>query len=521
MTHWNYIVVGGGSAGALIASRLTEDPACRVLLLEAGPDYRAADTPKEFKDRTKGLGLALEAPKNHLNPEFYWHGITATRAQGQDPFQYRRGRGLGGSSTINGLYAIRGVPDDFAEWERLGAEGWGPEAMLQAYCRIEDDHDFPEKPYHGSDGPTPVYREPESGWGGVDKALRAAAQDAGYGWDPDHNDPSSTGASPMAMNIHNGDRVSTNHAYIEPARGRANLAILGGTLVDRVLFDGRTAVGVLDADGREYRVTDGGEVILSAGSAASPAILMRSGIGPADDVAALGTQQLADLPVGQGAQDHAVVFVELPVEPSAQTCIGNRPTNVVVRYSSGLAGGRTNDMMILATNHNYWFGKETAGLAVSLQQPLSRGRMRLRSAVPRDEPHFDLDFLSDPRDLARARDGLKRARALMGHAAFRQIATGEPTWPQDDAEIMATVKDTMHLCSTARMGRPEDPDAVVDPQCRVLGVENLRVVDASIMPTVVSANTYLTVLALAEVFFDKNPELTAGSRDAALSAGGA
>lgn len=520
MTVWNYIVVGGGSAGALIASRLTEDPANSVLLIEAGPDYRAKDTPKEFKDRTKGLGLALEQPRNHLNPEFYWHGITATRAKGQEPFQYRRGRGLGGCSTINGLYAIRGVPDDFIEWERLGAEGWGPETMLQAYCRIEDEHDYPNEAFHGSGGPTPVYREPESGWGGVDKALKAAALDAGYRWSRDHNDPDSSGVSPMAMNIRNGDRVSTNHAYIEPARHRANLTILGETLIDRIILDGSTAVGAIDADGRQYRVADGGEVILTAGSTASPAILMRSGIGPAEDLAELGITQVMDLPVGRGAQDHAVVFVELPVMPSAQTCVCNRPTNVVVRYSSDLPGGRTNDMMILATNHNYWFGKETAGLAVSLEQPLSRGRMRLRSTDPREEPHFDLDFLSDPRDLARIRDGLRRARELMGHEAFRQIATGEPTWPQDDAEIMATVKDTMHLSCTARMGRPGDPDAVVDPQCRVIGVSNLRVVDASVMPTVVSANTYLTVLAVAEVFFDKNPELLAGSPNAALSAGG-
>ncbi|GAA3677116.1 GMC family oxidoreductase N-terminal domain-containing protein [Arthrobacter ginkgonis] len=521
MKDWNYIVVGAGSAGALIASRLTENPACRVLLIEAGPDCRVADLPKEFKDRTKGLGLALEAPRNHLNPEFYWHGITATRAKGQEPFQYRRGRGLGGSSLINGLYAIRGVPDDFAEWERLGAEGWGPDAMLQAYRRIEDEHDFPDRPFHGAGGPTPVYREPESGWGGVDKALKEAAVDAGYGWSPDHNDPDSSGASPMAMNIRHGDRVSTNHAYIEPARERANLDVLGDSLVDRVVFDGSTAVGVVDADGREYRVADGGEVLLCAGSTASPAILMRSGIGPAEDLAELGIELRVDLPVGRGAQDHAVVFVELPVTPGAQTCVGNRPTNVVVRYSSGLPGGRTNDMMILATNHNYWFGKDTAGLAVSIEQPLSRGRMRLRSPNPADDPHFDLDFLADPRDLARARDGLERARRLMDHEAFRRIATGDPTWPLDDAEIMATVKDTMHLSCTARMGPPGDPDTVVDPRCRVLGVENLRVVDASIMPTIVSANTYLTVLALAEVFFDKNPELPSGPRAAVLSGGGA
>ncbi len=500
MSDWNYIIVGGGTAGAVLAARLSEDPECSVLVLEAGPDYRAADTPKEFRDRTKGLGLALEAPRTDLNPDFYWHGITATRAAGQQAFPYRRGRGLGGSSTVNGLYAIRGVPDDFTEWVRLGALGWDPETMLAAYKRIEDEHDFPGADHHGQGGPTPVYREPDSGWGGVDLALRTAALDAGYPWSPDHNDPGSTGVSPMAMNIREGLRVGTNHAYVEPIRDRPNLVIQGDTLVDRVEMEGTNVVGVFDAQGSFHGLRTEGEVILCAGSCVSPAILMRSGIGRAQDLDEAGIQQRVDLPVGRGAQDHPVAFVELPVLPSAQTCVANRPTNIVLRYSSGFPGSRTNDMMIMATNHNYWFGKETAGLAVSLEQPLSRGRMSLRSADPHADPHFDLDLLSDPLDLARVRDGLDRARRLMEHQAFQSIATGPAVLPLDDGEIFASVKDTMHLTSTVRMGHPESPDTVVDPDCRVLGVGRLRVVDASIMPTVVSANTYLTVLALADEF---------------------
>src|SRR5690625_410466 len=277
MTNLDYFIVGGGSAGAVIAERLTRSPHVHVLVIEAGPDFRAPDIPAGFRALTMGMELGLGMASSKANPDYYWHGTTARRAAGQEPLPYRRGRGLGGSSLVNGIYAMRGVPSDFRHWEDLGAAGWGPAEMERAFVRIEDDPDFADKPYHGTGGPTPIFREPEAGWGSVDRALLAAATDAGYGFEPDLNSPHSTGVSPFPTNSRDGLRITANHAYIEPARSRPNLTINGETTVDRVLFEGDRAVGVIDAGGQEYRTRRNGEVILSAGSTNSPAMLWRSG----------------------------------------------------------------------------------------------------------------------------------------------------------------------------------------------------------------------------------------------------
>lgn len=497
------IVVGAGSAGAALASRLSEDPGRRVVLVEAGPHYPATGTtPEDILDA------------NTMSLVHHGWGLSARVGRDRE-VRFPQGKVTGGSSAVGNTVAIRGTPEDYDEWAKAGNPLWSWEHVLPHFRALEDDLDFGDRDHHGVGGPVPIRRWRPEELTPVQQVFFDECLTAGHAYAEDHNDPCSTGVGPIPSNRRDTRvRVSTAMSYLWPAEQRANLTILSDTSVDRVVFEGSRAVGVVaSVAGGGYETIKAKRVILAAGTIGSPAILLRSGIGPSDDLRSLGIPVVADLP-GVGAELTDQPRIGVFMTPKAGNENTGKSTGQIVLRTTG---DRFNDLYYAMVNRfdlthhfpelRHDVGAATVfGVMVVLRKQFSRGRVTLASTDPRAAPGVDLGYLSDERDYKLFADGLRGCWELMRSPKIAdkgERIVGIDERVIDDEELLRgyidrAVDTTYNAVGTARMGPEDDPGAVVDQHCAVHGVENLYVADASTMPSMVCANTNLTVVMIGE-----------------------
>ncbi|MBX9778500.1 MAG: GMC family oxidoreductase N-terminal domain-containing protein [Xanthobacteraceae bacterium] len=551
---YDFIVIGAGSAGCVLANRLSARSSNNVLLVEAGDDYAPGGEPPEVLD-----SFAATA---HSNPRFSWPGLTAAfgprpgNAPDDRPRRrYTQGRVIGGTSSINGMVAVRGLPSDYDDWAARGAAGWNWDGVLPFFRRLENDQNF-HGPLHGNDGPVPL-RRIASGWPPFVEGLFVAAASLGYKNLHDQNGAFGDGYFPIAISNVDNHRVSSAIAYLTRAvRERTNLTILAGTRAERLLFDGTRITGVRVRRRNEAIDISARETIVSMGALQSPAFLMRNGIGPAKELQALGIGVVADRAgVGKHLMEHPGVNFGCYLKPEARLARDvRRQMFAGLRWSSKLEGCPAGDMYIIPSNKAAWhgIGHRLGLLMMWVNRSYSTGEVRLTSPDPAARPDIDFNMCSDWRDLERMLIGVRMMIKLQSHPAVRRTCTqifpvsysdrarkyavyskaneirmalggrlmdlheplrrflvdkliaDGPTIEDlaDEATMKAWIADTVlghwHATSTCRMGAPDDPGAVTDPAGRVYGVASLRICDASIMPAVPCANTNIPTIMVGE-----------------------
>jgi 5-(hydroxymethyl)furfural/furfural oxidase len=555
---YDFIIVGGGSAGSVLAHRLSAKSANKILLCEAGQDTPPGNEPPEIRDSYSGTA--------YFDPRFHWTELKVTtqivshnNPEERPPLRkYEQARVLGGGSSINGQLANRGAPTDYDEWETRGAAGWSWNDVLPYFRKVERDLDF-DGPFHGKDGRIPVRRIPQAHWTKHSQAVAEACKLAGYSYLPDQNGEFADGYFPITHSNQSEQRVSAAMGYLDrETRKRANLTISTNTQVQELLFDGTRCVGVkalVDGQEQEFR---GHEIVLCCGAIHSPAHLLRAGIGPVGHLKDMGIPVLMGLEgVGQRLMDHPSIslssFVRRGARMNAHT---RRHIQLGLRYSSGLPGVPKGDMFVAVMSKSAWHavGAQIGSLLTFVNKTYSEtGQVKLASRDPRTEPVVEFNLLSDRRDLERLMSGFRKMAGLQMSAPVKavtdkpfpasytdrvrkigvvnaknkfltSIAAALMDGPaplrsymidtfvvegftfddvmNDDEALEAFVRKATigvwHASCSCRMGRDNDLMAVVDTQGRVKGIQGLRVVDASIFPVVPCANTNFPTLMTAE-----------------------
>jgi predicted dehydrogenase (TIGR03970 family) len=528
---YDVVIVGGGAAGSVLASRLAENANTSVLLLEAGPDY---PDPANLPDEVKfGHTRFAESPDSKHN----W-ALRGTITEEQGEIHVAQGKVIGGGSSINGQAMQRGFPEDFDYWSSLGNDEWSYAKVLAYFRKSEHDLDIRDD-FHGTDGPMPVRRRQSGPWPDIQKAFHAACLQAGFGTTEDTNGPNPSGVGVCPSNNLDGVRMSTALTHLNPVRHRLNLTVRGGVLVRKVLFTGLKAVGVEAESGGEVFNIEADRVVLSAGAIKSPHLLMLSGIGPQDQLQPFGIPTVHELPgVGQNLWNHLSAQITFKVKDGVTLAGDADAVHFSLHYTSQ-GSSAVNDMVLRTSpvvdereervpgvRTRYLTGEvppeRVARISCILGLPDGSGYVRLASADPRVQPSFNYRYLQHPNDIRRVREGLRLAVRLLESDAYKDVADHRihPTddiLADDDALdlwIRQTVGTARHVSGTCKMGPDSDSMAVVDQYCRVKGIQGLWVADASVMPRIPrSGGAHATVIMIGERVVDwiasGQPSLTA------------